>query len=172
MLKLEGGSSTPAKESAIEIVIQRTSADNGNNGTWYASTLKVMVDGIEFYSAPVQSSADYPTLNKQNGPSGHTLPPGEYEGTLLDASLSYENAIKITGDFLIHPDQYTTADKIETVKASGKSHGPWKQPYSAGCQILRKKDFDQLVDTLSYLGFKDGDNIKIKIRNPDNWEYR
>jgi hypothetical protein len=168
---LEGGGRSTTKKSDIAIVIQRTGADNGNNGMWYQSTMKVMVDGIEFFSAPVQSTADYPTLNQPGAPEGNTLVPGEYKGTLLKASPSYEKAIRITGAFLIHPDQYTTAEKIAAVKAAGESIGPWRQPYSAGCQILKKEDFDRLITTLRYLGYKETDSINIKIVSPDNWEY-
>jgi hypothetical protein len=167
----EGGGSSITKKSDITVVVQRTGTDNGNNGMWYQSTMKVMVDGIEFFSASVQSTADYPTLNQPSGPNGSTLPPGEYKGTLRKASPSYENAIEIIGDYLIHPDQYTTTGKIAAVEADGKSAGPWNQPYSAGCQILKKKDFDRLITTLHSLGYQEGDNLNIKIMNPDNWEY-
>ena len=97
---------------------------------------------------------------------GSTLPPGEYEGTLLPRSYSYSTPIRLVDNYLIHPDQYTTDEKIAEMKAAGKRYGPWTRPYSAGCQICELKDFNKVKQELEGLGFKynGSDRVPITIK--------
>jgi hypothetical protein len=162
----------------ISITVQRNVNDNENNGEWYRSELSVVIDDVVVFSAPVQSTADHPQLNqpatadRAAGPIGWTLPAGEYRARLLNSSYSYLNAIQIRGDFLIHPDLFTTEERRNDRKKAGLSVGPWNQPYSAGCQILEEKNFNTLIEVLHSLGFEVGDGINVKINGPVNYVVR
>ena len=149
------------------IDIQRNSKDSGNNGTYYQSTAKVKVLGIPLNEVSVQSTADHPNLGENDG----TLSAGDYEATMLSSSASYINAIEIQApDFLVHPDEITNPDKREERAAQGKSNGPFSQPYSKGCQIMKLADFNETIDILHDIGFQsnDTDTIKIRIKDPKN----
>lgn len=149
------------------IDIQRNSKDSGNNGTYYQSTAKVKVLGIPLNEVSVQSTADHPNLGENDG----TLSAGDYEATMLSSSASYINAIEIQApDFLVHPDEITNPDKREERAAQGKSNGPFSQPYSKGCQIMKLADFNETIDILHDIGFEsnDTDTIKIRIKDPKN----
>ena len=149
------------------INIQRNLQDSGNNGTYYQSTAKVKVLGIPLNKVPIQSTADHPNLGENDG----TLATGDYEATMLSSSASYINAIEIQApDFLVHPDQITNPDKREERSAQGKSNGPFSQPYSKGCQIMKLTDFNETIDVLHDVGFESNntDTIRIKIKDPKN----
>ena len=96
------------------IQIERSVNDNGNNGNYYQSEASVRVMGIPLNSVSVQSTADHPKLNNgEKKYEGGTLNPGEYSGTMLNKSGSYNNAISITGNgvsredaVLVHPCLY------------------------------------------------------------------
>ena len=163
------------------IQIDRSPNDNGNNGQYYQSNASVKVLGIPLNKVAVQSTADHPKLN--NGEkefTGGTLNSGEYTGTLLNKSGSYNNAISITSDdifsedaFLVHPDVFTAKGAKDSYSSQGK-------PYSLGCQIMNLSDFDETINILNDLGLKGGvpsqdnpsaswckgDSINIKINPP------
>ena len=139
------------------IVIQRDSQEG-----YYNDTLKVNVGDQTLLQVPVQSEADIEEPELTERYKGSTLPPGEYEGTLLPRSYSYSTPIRLIDNYLIHPDQYTTPEK----RAKVKNPGPWSRPYSAGCQICELKDFDKVKQELQGLGFRynGSDTIPIKIK--------
>jgi len=147
------------KDTSIKI--ERT----GSTG-YYSDTLKVNIRNQTAYSAPVQSTADMPEprLSELNG---KTLSTGDYKGLLLSKSYSYENAIQLTGDFFIHPDQFTTPEKKAERQQAGLPIGPFTQPYSAGCQIMHLGDFNILASTLEGIGFdyNNKDTIDVSIED-------
>ncbi|MCF0126626.1 MAG: hypothetical protein HUJ68_12915, partial [Clostridia bacterium] len=139
------------------IQIQRSPDDNGNNGKYYKSEASVKFLGIKLNSVPVQSTADYPKLNNgEKKYEGCTLSPGKYDGTMLNKSGSYNDAISITGNgikkddaVLIHPDVYTAKGKTESYSTQGK-------PFSLACQIMNLGNFEETIGILNNLGLKGG----------------
>ncbi|MGI5173918.1 hypothetical protein H0R92_10015 [Treponema sp. OMZ 840] len=80
--------------------------------------------GIKLNSIDVQSTADY--QSGVDAGRGRTIPAGDYTGTLLNKSGSYNNAISITGNdvteseaVLFHPNAKTA--KGDTAWAKGDS---------------------------------------------------
>ena len=147
------------------IQIDRSPNDNGNNGQYYQSNAFVKVLGIPLNKVAVQSTADHPVLGKNDG----TLSEGIYNGRMLSSSGSYLNAIEIQSpDFLIHPDEITNQNKRVERESLGKSNGPFSQPYSQGCQIMHKNDFDETIQILNDVGFKsnNSDVVKVNIKAP------
>jgi hypothetical protein len=145
----------------FSIVISRSYYDNGNNGIYYQSTLNVMYKGKILNTVAVQSTADHPdTVTKHNG---KTLPSGRYTGTLLENSLSYLRPIKLvdgvnarqSNAYMFHPNKKTN---IVGSVATNK-------PFSAGCQIPRIDDFDEVMDILESVGFSPGDTIDFVIHD-------
>jgi len=163
------------------ITVQRSANDNGNNGNYYQSKASVKFLGIPLNSVPVQSTADHPKLNNgEKKYEGGTLVAGEYIGTMLNKSGSYNNAISITGNgvstadaVLFHPDVFTAKGETESYSSQGK-------PYSLACQITELSNFDETITILNKLGLSGGtppennpsqswcagDQIKIKINAP------
>ena len=163
------------------ITVQRSANDNGNNGNYYQSKASVKFLGIPLNSVPVQSTADHPKLNNgEKKYEGGTLVAGEYIGTMLNKSGSYNNAISITGNgvstadaVLFHPDVFTAKGETESYSSQGK-------PYSLACQITKLSNFDETISILNKLGLSGGtppennpsqswcagDQIKIKINAP------
>ena len=163
------------------ITVQRSANDNGNNGNYYQSKASVKFLGIPLNSVPVQSTADHPKLNNgEKKYEGGTLVAGEYIGTMLNKSGSYNNAISITGNgvstadaVLFHPDVFTAKGETESYRSQGK-------PYSLACQITKLSNFDETISILNKLGLSGGtppennpsqswcagDQIKIKINAP------
>lgn len=103
-----------------------------------------------------------------------------YEGTILNKSGSYNNALSITGNevitqdaVLVHPDVFTAKGETESYSSQGK-------PYSLACQIMNLNDFNETINILNDLDFKggtppennpsqswcEGDSIKIQIKAP------
>lgn len=115
----------------------------------------------------VQSEADMPEPDLTSKYDGRTLEAGTYTGTLLSNSYSYENPIQLVDNFLIHPDQFTTTQKITDRINEGKSIGPFSQPYSAGCQISSLNNFNAMTSTLEGVGFKynGADQIDVTIKD-------
>ena len=146
--------------------IEITRSPNDNSKNFYQSNGSVEFLGIPLNSVPVQSTADHPDL----GPNDGTLPAGTYTGRMLKSSGSYINAIEIKAlDFLIHPDEITNPAKREERTAQGKQNGPFSQPYSKGCQIMKRSDFDESLDILHNLGFKSNnkDTVDVIIREDE-----
>lgn len=99
------------------------------------------------------------------------MPVSEYDGKLLQSSGSYLNAIEVCSpDFLIHPDQITNEDKMKERLQDRKSNGPFSQPFSKGCQIMKLSDFNETVNILHNIGFEydNKNSIKIKIKDPQD----
>lgn len=156
------------------IVITRDSNDNGNNGSYYQSTMEVTYGDAVLSSVPVQSTADSDKIGTVEGVKDSTLATGEYTGTLLNKSGHYDDAISISGegvsdsDILIHPNVYTALGETESYNSTGK-------PQSQGCIIATLDDFNTTIDTLHDLGFSGGssdsteawqrgDTVKIEIK--------
>lgn len=136
--------------------IYRNSNDNGNNGTFYRSTLEISVGGVVISSVPVQSTADSSLLNTDAAHMGGTIPLGSYTGTLLNKSGSYLDAISITGNgvvtndaVLYHPNVKTALGETQPYLESGK-------PSSLACQISTLENFNETMSTLHALGFSGG----------------
>ena len=120
--------------------------------------------GFTLFSEEVQSTADHPNLNNGNPAYvGQTLPVGTYEGNMLEGSGSYLNPIQlinnsegitINGNYLIHPNEYTKKDG-----------GPWNQPYSLGCQIMKLDDFNVFTNILQSLGFQYSGQLSDREQN-------
>ena len=163
-------------KSNTSINIQRSSKDNGQNGSYFQSKESVVFCGISLNTIDVQSTADW--KSQVDAGNGGTIDAGTYTGTLLNKSGTYENAISITGNnvkesdaVLCHPNVKTALGETEEY-GQGDSKG---RPLSLGCQISHLKDFDEVTGILKNVGFeygsgKDawvkGDNIKITITAP------
>ena len=148
----------------ISILILRSKADNGHNGSYFKSTLRVMWGNSSLNKVAVQSTADSLRII-QDPDLGRTIPTGDYNGTLLEKTGTYLNPILITGNdveaneyMLIHPNVVTNPD---SPKYPG---GPFIPPGSQGCQMLSEDDFNEVMDILQTLGYEIGDTIKIQIR--------
>lgn len=148
-------------KAETEIVIQRN-----NDDSFYNDSLKLKIGNQTLFNAPVQSEADIEEPRLTDEYNGSTLLAGKYSGTLLDSSYSYDNAIKLFDNYLIHPDRFTTDQKIADRIAEGKSIGPWSQPYSAGCQIMHLTDFNTLIEELHGIGLKSNnrESVPVEIR--------
>ena len=158
------------------IDIQRNAQDNGQNGNYFKSQECVTFCGIPLNSIDVQSTADW--KSQVDAGNGSTIDAGTYNGTLLNKSGSYENAISITGNkvkesdyVLCHPNVKTALGETEEY-GNGTSKG---RPLSLGCQISHLKDFNEVTGILKDLGFEygqgndawaKGDTIKINIFAP------
>ena len=138
-----------------KIVITRDPMDNGKNGNYYKSSVKLQVGDITFFEGKIQSTAD--GLDKDKG---KTLPVGEYTGVLLNKSDSYINAISLqneelgiqeSGGFLIHPDAKTALGKYTSYSENAG------RPYSLGCQISKLLDFGDMTNEIKKLGFEYGE---------------
>jgi RHS repeat-associated protein len=150
----------------ISILILRTKADNGRNGTYFRSTLHVMWGNKLLNTVDVQSTADHLRLNQDAAHEGRTIPTGNYTGTLMDKSGTYLEPIGITGNgveaseyILIHPNVVTNPD---SPKYPG---GPYNPPGSLGCQISNLEDYNEVMNILHTLRFEVDDTIKIQILN-------
>ena len=154
-------------KSETEIVTTRKRMTRINEKEFYTDQLDVKIGNQTVFSRSVQSTADIeePRLSERYG--GRTLEPGTYDGLLKSSTFSYEKPIALVGNFLIHPDLFTTDARREAQEKAGRSSGPWSQPYSAGCLILRREDFDTMTETLEGIGFKYNysDTIKVEIQN-------
>ncbi|MBN2619094.1 MAG: hypothetical protein JXR64_12345, partial [Spirochaetales bacterium] len=71
--------------------------------------------------------------------------------------------INLTENYLIHPDQFTNPEKVLKRIEANKTIGPWNDPYSAGCQVVRIEDFDKMTNTLEGLGFEYNGKDKIDV---------
>ena len=137
-----------------KIVIERSPKDNGPNGDYYKSTLKIQMGEIVFFEGKVQSTAD----GASTGP-GKTIPLGNYTGELYNKSASYLNAIHlksndknivIDNDIFIHPD-------AKTALGDTTSYSPInRKPCSQGCPIEKYETFGNMTFTIKELGFKYG----------------
>jgi hypothetical protein len=126
------------------LVINRGKNDNGRNGEYYQSKLNVNYETKTLYSCNIQSTADNVEFVKAG--KGKTLPAGDYTATRLNRTPSFLNAISIVDGYLIHPNAFTGLN----------SNNEWDSPCSGGCQIPKLTDFNELIDTLSMLGFRGG----------------
>ena len=136
-----------------KIVIERSPKDNGPNGDYYKSTLKIQMGEIVFFEGKVQSTAD----GASTGP-GKTIPLGNYTGELYNKSASYLNAIHlksndknivIDNDIFIHPD-------ARTALGFYNSYSKYNKPCSQGCPIEKYETFGSMTFTIKELGFKYG----------------
>jgi hypothetical protein len=118
-----------------------------------------MYKGKTLNTIAIQSTADHPdTVTKYDG---RTLPAGRYTGTLMKNSPSYLRPIKLVDGvnakqsdaYMFHPNKKTN---ITGSVATNK-------PYSAGCQIPRLDDFNEVMDILESVGFSPGDTIDFVI---------
>nr|MDA3938263.1 hypothetical protein [Spirochaetia bacterium] len=124
---------------------------------FYNDTLNVKIGNQTLQQFDIQSEADWP------GYEDDTLTEGTRTGTLYDQSGHYDNAILIDGnDTFIHPDQWTTDKYIDD-----PDNGPWDQPYSQNCQIMRLDDFNSLTSTLEGIGYNYNykDTIEVTIND-------
>lgn len=149
-------------KSRTALEVYRSPDDNGNNGMFYRSTMKVTVGDVVISSVAVQSTADNGLLNTDKAHEGGTIPLGEYTGTLLNKSGSYIDAISITGNgvtvsdaVLYHPNVKTALGETEPYLESGK-------PASLACQISTLEDFNTTMDTLHDMGFEGGSDSSGK----------
>ena len=155
-------------KEAFSIVITRSNLEKEYKENsrliymYYMSILELQYRGSTIFNCSVQSVADHPKLQKEN--NDKTLPKGFYKGYLIKKSLSYNTPIHLVNEslgvtindaFFIHPNQFTT-----------KTGGPWKQPYSKGCQIVKLNDFNKLMNYLYSFGFNSNnkDNINVYIK--------
>jgi RHS repeat-associated protein len=158
-------------KSNFSIVISRTYQDNGENGSYYQSTLSVMYNGVALNSIAVQSTADEPA----GPPPGKTLPSGQYTGTLMGQSGKFlrpihlsdgTNAMEMPIDYYeFHPNEITN-----TTHTSYGS-GPTSRPLSAGCQVANLADFNEVMDILKAMGFRPEDTIDVIIMPPRHGYY-
>jgi RHS repeat-associated protein len=135
------------------IVIHRDSSDG-----YYNDVLDVNIGNQTVSQTSTQSEADWP------GYEDDTIPEGEYVGTLVDFTGSYDNPISLENEdlgvaaddyTLIHPNQYTNQTKIEAKEAAGESTGPWAQPYSQNCQITESLGaYNSIQSELDGLGYE------------------
>jgi len=150
--------------SMFSISIVRSVRDDGANGQYYQSTLNIVFGNRVLNSVDVQTTADHPNTPELGG---RTLPSGEYKGILLSHTRSYIRPIHLVdgnnarrnNSFLIHTDRFTNRD-------NNGNNGPWSQPYSAGCIIMRDSDFNEMMDILGSVGFNVGDTIPVIIHQP------
>ena len=155
-------------KEAFSIVITRSNLEKEYKENsrliymYYMSILELQYRGSTIFNCYVQSVADHPKLQKEN--NDKTLPKGFYKGYLIKKSLSYNTPIHLVNEslgvtindaFFIHPNQFTA-----------KTGGPWKQPYSKGCQIVKLNDFNKLMNYLYSFGFNSNnkDNINVYIK--------
>jgi len=136
-------------KAETNIVIKRDSSDE-----FYNDELSFNVGYQTLERFKVQSEADIEDPDLTEKYDGRTLESGTYEAILLKNSYSYNNAIQLVADFYIHPDQFTTDQKISERIEEGRGIGPFSQPFSAGCQICHLDDFNILTITLKGLGFE------------------
>ena len=165
----------------VKIVVERDKNDNGNNGLYYQSDIQIVINEEVFSSFLVQSTADHNKLNNgEKEYEGFTLKPGTYNGSMLNKSGSYLDAISITGNevsksdaVLVHPDVFTARGETE-------SYSAYNKPYSLACQIMKYDDFESFIKELNALGYNGGvapsnnkeeswiagDSITIEIKAP------
>jgi RHS repeat-associated protein len=157
--------------------IQRSPLDNGENGTYFKSTESVKFMGIPLNRIDVQSTADY--TSEVNAGNGRTIPAGEYTGTLLNKSGSYNNAISITGNGVSESEAVLCHPNCKTAKGNTSEYANGTRPFSAACQISHLEDFNEVTDIIKDVGFEygkgnsawsKGDSIKINIITPENLE--
>lgn len=138
------------KENTV-IEIERNPNDNGKNGKYYQSTIRIKVGDVVIDEYNVQSTADGSSKEP-----GQTLPPGTYRGDLLDKSTKYEEAIHLVNKalgagqddaYLIHPNAFT---------GEGKNSIYGNRPCSEGCQIMNLSEFNVMTSTMKSLGFDYG----------------
>ncbi|MDA3939144.1 MAG: hypothetical protein PF693_07530 [Spirochaetia bacterium] len=136
-----------------------------SDNEFYNDKLSVKIGNQTFQQFSVQSEADIEDPDLTTKYNGRTLEAGTYESKLLENSYSYEKPIQLVDDFYIHPDRFTTDQKIFERLEEGKGIGPFSQPYSAGCQICVLDDFNTLTSTLEGIGFQynDKDTIDVTI---------
>ena len=158
------------------IKIQRSSSDNGQNGTYFQSKESVTFCGISLNTIDVQSTADW--QSQVDVGNGGTIDAGTYTGTLLNRSASYENAISITGNDVQESDAILYHPNVKTAKGESEEYGRGDskgRPLSLGCQISHLTDFDEVTSILKDVGFKygtgdtawaKGDSLKIEIIAP------
>ena len=150
----------------FKIDIYRSVEDSGNKGPgndkYYKSEIHLSYSGKIIFKAMVQSTADHPKLNLDKEHEGSTLEPQIFSAILIGDSPSYGESFILVESYMIHPNKW-----IEKVG------GPWKQPYSLGCQIMRYEDYFKLLEILKAAGFafasgnKIKDTIKTEIHNAE-----
>lgn len=149
-----------------KIDIYRSSDDNGNKGKgndkYYKSDFVLSCNGKVIFQCMVQSTPDHPNLNDgKNEHEGGTLAAKLYTATLISDSPSYGDSFIIVQAYMVHPNKWIT-----------KKGGPWNQPFSLGCIIMKYEDYFTLLEILKAAGFKfkssadtDRDTIKLEIHN-------
>lgn len=167
------------KENTV-IEVTRSELDNGNNGTYFQSTVSIKVGNLVLNESKIQSTPDHPKLNNGDPQyDGLTLAPGEYIGTLINKSHSYSKAISITGNGVTRSDAVLFHPNAMTALGSRESYGQGNlkgHPLSLACQIQELESHEEMTDILESLGFKfgngqncgewvDGDKIKIVIKD-------
>ena len=146
-----------------KIEITRSAKDKEDSKEYYQSQVSVYIGSLKINEVPIQSTADDKNLGKNDG----TLPVGTYKGILLPTSGSYLYAIKIKEpDFFIHPNKITNPTKQKERIADGKTNGPFSQPFSRGCPIMKIEDFEETIKILHDLQFKSNgkDTINVVIK--------
>ena len=156
-----------------KIIVQRSSLDNGQNGQYFKSSESVTFMGIKLNSIDVQSTADY--QSEVDAGRGRTISTGDYTGTLLNKSGSYNNAISITGNDVTESEAVLFHPNAKTAKGATEEYANGTRPYSSACQISHLADFNEVTDILTNVGFNygtgdtawtKGDSIKIQIKPP------
>ena len=152
----------------FKIDIYRSIEDNGfkgkGNDKYYKSNITLSYNGVVIFQAKVQSSADHPELNKSDEKKGSTLKAQKFSAILINNSPSYGESFILTESYMIHPDKF--------IKKKG---GPWNQPYSLGCMILKSRDYFQMLEILKASGFqfkeKNYDKILVEIHGEqEQWD--
>ena len=156
-----------------KISIQRSSDDNGENGKYFKSSESVTFMGIPLNRIDVQSTADY--TSEVNAGNGRTIPAGEYKGTLLNKSGSYNDAISITGNGVSESEAVLAHPNSKTAKGATTEYANGERPFSAACQISHLDDFNEVTGILKDVGFNygsgdaawaKGDTVRIDIAAP------
>jgi hypothetical protein len=159
----------------IRIEVQRGSGNEAFNDTFTIYN----ASGDETYRGTVHTEMSM-TPTRSND---FTLPEGEYSATLTKTATNYEKSLYITSKtaispetgkagisetgHLAHPNEITRESVREKRSASGRSNGPFKIPQSLGCILFKDRaEFDTMWKELEYLGYKDGDSVKLIIRDP------
>ena len=126
-----------------------------------------MYGDTTIFSAPVQSTADSTKL----GEGDYTLPAGKYTGVIYSETGTYLSPIYLKDNmFLIHPDMIKK--RLEDNNTDNDYMGPFNNPGSQGCQIMKTSDFNAMIKFFNKVGFKENDTINVQIVNPDNWSYK
>jgi RHS repeat-associated protein len=163
----------------IRIEVQRGAGDAPFNDTFriYNSSGDMAYTGIVHAEMSM-----LPTANND-----FTLPEGEYSATLIKTATNFEKSLYVTSKtvispetgergisgtgHLVHSNEITRKSVRAKRAAEGKSNGPFLTPQSLGCILFKnKEEFNEMWGVLENLGYKEGDSIKMIIREPAGTE--